>query len=239
IAASEHPGEPAADDPAALVAPTGAGRIDGRSAGARFAARHGYSLAQAERYSMLELPVGPRLLDRLHTQAAAVAGDAYRLIGWTDRTPDEWVDGIAALLTRMSTDAPLGELDIREEPWDAARLRVYEAQRAAGGFAVHMVAAQHVETGELAGFTAVECPLDKPEVVEQGDTIVLRAHRGHRLGLLLKAEMLRRLTVERPEARRVHTWNAEENDHMLGINVALGFRPRGVVGVWQKTVSPG
>jgi GNAT superfamily N-acetyltransferase len=35
-------------------------------------------------------------------------------------------------------------------------------------------------------------------------------------------------------ARRIHTWNAEENAHMLAINVALGFRAVGVTGMWQK-----
>ena len=52
--------------------------------------------------------------------------------------------------------------------------------------------------------------------------------------MLVKAGLLLRLAEARPEARRVHTWNAEENAFMLAINVALGFRPAGVSGEWQK-----
>ena len=36
-----------------------------------------------------------------------------------------------------------------------------------------------------------------------------------------------------PTVRRVHTWNAAENDHMLAINAALGFREAGSQGGWQ------
>lgn len=36
-----------------------------------------------------------------------------------------------------------------------------------------------------------------------------------------------------PEVGRIGTWNAEENEHMLAINTALGFRPAGGAGEWQ------
>ena len=62
-------------------------------------------------------------------------------------------------------------------------------------------------------------------------------HRGRRLGMLVKAANLRRLTGELPAVRRVDTWNAEENAWMLAINVALGFRPSGGAGEWQLALS--
>ena len=31
----------------------------------------------------------------------------------------------------------------------------------------------------------------------------------------------------------MHTWNAQENAHMLAINVALGFAPASVDAEWQ------
>ena len=70
-------------------------------------------------------------------------------------------------------------------------------------------------------------------MVHQGDTLVVPEHRGRRLGMLVKAANLRRLVDELPETQRVDTWNAEENRWMLGINVALGFRPSGGSGEWQ------
>ena len=36
---------------------------------------------------------------------------------------------------------------------------------------------------------------------------------------------------------RVITFNAAENDHMLAINIALGFRPAGYDGEWQRVAA--
>ncbi|NTW42602.1 MAG: GNAT family N-acetyltransferase, partial [Cellulomonadaceae bacterium] len=230
IAATDHAGEPPADDPHALTPPTGSGRIRSVDPGAMFALHRGFRLEQAERYSVLPFPVAPALVARLHDDAAARAGDDYRLIAWSDRVPDEWVDQLAALYTRMSTDAPQADLRMDEDPWDAARVRTAEQSVADAGHGYATVAAVHVPSGTLAAFTSVEHPSDVPEALYQEDTLVLGAHRGRRLGMLVKTAMLRRLAATRPDARRVHTWNAEENDHMLAINVALGFAPMGVCG---------
>jgi hypothetical protein len=50
----------------------------------------------------------------------------------------------------------------------------------------------------------------------------------------VKAAMLRQLPEVRPQAARLHTWNAGENSYMLNINVALGFTKRGIESAWQK-----
>ncbi|MDT0164584.1 GNAT family N-acetyltransferase [Actinotalea sp. AC32] len=239
VVESEHGGEPAPGADGVLEPPTGSGRILAADPAAHLAASHGYALEQAARYSVLELPVDPDHLARLRADAAEHAGHDYRLVSWQSRTPDEWVDALALLETRMSTDAPSGGLDMTEDPWDADRVRTYESDIVAAGHGYLLVAAEHVPSGELAAFTMVEWPLDEPEVVFQEDTLVLREHRGRRLGMLVKADLLQRLRDVRPEARRVHTWNAEENAFMLGINVALGFRPRGVAGEWQRKVAAG
>lgn len=63
---------------------------------------------------------------------------------------------------------------------------------------------------------------------------VLRDHRGHRLGQLVKAVNLRALRAELPEVERVVTWNAEQNAAMLRVNRALGPRTVGVATDWQK-----
>jgi hypothetical protein len=71
---------------------------------------------------------------------------------------------------------------------------------------------------------------------EQDDTLVAKPHRGHGLGILVKLANLRRLQKEYPEVERVMTFNAEENEHMLSINVQLGFKPAGYDGEWQKRI---
>ena len=64
----------------------------------------------------------------------------------------------------------------------------------------------------------------RPTIAAQEDTSVLRAHRGHRLGLRMKLAMLDWLREERPDVDAVDTWNAPDNAPMIAINEALGCR---------------
>ncbi len=59
------------------------------------------------------------------------------------------------------------------------------------------------------------------------------AHRGHRLGLLLKVANLRFLQQHEPAVTKVYTWNADSNAPMLQVNVAMGFRPVRQWGEWE------
>jgi RimJ/RimL family protein N-acetyltransferase len=97
-----------------------------------------------------------------------------------------------------------------------------------------VTAVEHLPTGRLAGFTALEHSTRSTAHAQQGDTIVDPGHRGRRLGMLLKVANLRALADRRPGTRRIHTWNAEENAYMLAIHVALGFRPDGLAATWQR-----
>jgi hypothetical protein len=58
----------------------------------------------------------------------------------------------------------------------------------------------------------------------QWGTLVHREHRGHRLGMAVKVENLRRLQADHPERRRVVTGNDDTNSWMVSINEDLGFR---------------
>src|SRR5690606_2619414 len=219
--------------PDALAPPTGDGRVPASAPGTRFALARGCRLEQAERHSVLEVPVDPDLLDRLGDEAAERAGTDYELVAWSDRVPDEWVEEFCVLQTAMSTDAPTAGLTTAEEVWTPERVRSVESAIADNGMSTMTVAALHRPSGQLAGYTELSFVDHKPQACFQENTIVRSEHRGHRLGMLLKVANLRRLATERPQVRRVHTWNAEENDHMLSINVALGFRPAGGGAGWE------
>ncbi len=195
--------------------------------------RRGWTLGQVERRSVLPLPWPDGIVDRLADEARAAAGDEYRLVPWGTDAPDAWVEQYAYVLSRMSTDAPVGGMEWGEQAWDAARVRTMEERARAGGYRLLVLAAEHVPTRTLAAFTQLWVPSHTDDVVHQGDTLVVPEHRGRRLGMLVKAANLRRLVDELPGTQRVDTWNAEENGWMLGINVALGFRPAGGAGQWQ------
>ncbi|GAB2461094.1 GNAT family N-acetyltransferase [Xylanimonas ulmi] len=221
-------------------APTGAGAAPLAAPGVRFALAHGFDLVQVDRRSTLALPLAPDARAAVEALAADAASHAagYRLHTWHGEIPERWLDGFALLETRMSTDAPMGGLDLREDVWDAGRVLRMQRDRAAMGHDFVITAAEHVATGELAAMTMLDWSRSRADFAMQWDTIVLRPHRGHRLGMLVKCANLRRLAELCPAVRRVHTWNAEENGPMLAINVALGFRPAGGAAVLQKVAAP-
>jgi GNAT superfamily N-acetyltransferase len=94
-------------------------------------------------------------------------------------------------------------------------------------------AAEHVVDGRLVGFTQLAVPPEAFAPADQLDTLVLREHRGHALGMLLKLENLAALQATHPGRPSVTTWNADENRHMLSVNEELGFVPMGYDGAWK------
>ncbi|WEO75927.1 GNAT family N-acetyltransferase [Cryobacterium sp. SO2] len=217
-----------------LAAPTGFGSVPAANPEVRFLLRHGYSLEQVERGSILVLPVDSAVLARRLAEAAARAGGDYAVLTWAGRTPTRWLEDIALLYTRMSTDAPTAGLAEPEDVWTVERL-VAEQEASATGPRVALVsAALHRPSGRLAAFTELSVPSEPGRAVEQDDTLVLREHRGHRLGMLVKVANLQQLQLQFPEQSAVTTFNAEENRYMLDVNEALGFVPMGYEGAWRK-----
>jgi len=136
----------------------------------------------------------------------------------------------------MSTDAPLGELQTEEEQWDADRvLEQLSVIRAQGRRRVETVAVERA-TGRLVAFTDLAVSAHTPVLAYQWETLVLKEHRGRRLGQLVKAANLRALLRELPDVRRVTTWNAEGNAPMLAVNRAMGFVTIGRWTEWQKVL---
>jgi GNAT superfamily N-acetyltransferase len=220
--------------PEVLVPPTGYGRVRVTDPGARFLMSRGMTLEQVSRGSVLRLPVVKEDLARHRARAELVAGPEYRVVSWAGPTPEDRRDDLAELYTRMSTAEPLAGLAIIEARWDEERVVEEEAAMLGGGRTLLTAAAEHVPSGRLVAFTRVSVPADRTRPTEQEETLVLDEHRGHRLGMLLKAANLQYLAEEAPETPLVFTFNAEENRHMLRVNEALGFTPIGYEGSWKK-----
>jgi GNAT superfamily N-acetyltransferase len=172
-------------------------------------------------------------LDRQSLEQLAVPAAGYRLVTWGSRCPDDLVDAAAAGQEAMN-DRPLGESDHEDQRWDAARIRRREAKHTAGGFDQLTVAAVHEATGAVAGLTEIVVPAD-PVAVWQENTAVVKAHRGHGLGIAIKAANLLRLLDAYPQTEWVVTWNAAENTFMRDVNTRLGFVP---VDDWQEFELP-
>lgn len=218
-----------------LVPKTGCGRVS-RSAHARMLADHGFTLEQVERNSAFDLhgPLAP--IERMLADALVVAGDEYRLVEWTVPTPPELRSGYAWALSRMSTDAPSADLEVDEEIWNADRVARRDARFVEGGQTVSVCAVQHLPTGTLAAFNELVIGADLSGATHQYCTLVLKEHRGHRLGQIVKCANILRWRGIAPASPRITTFNAEENRPMLNINEAMGFRPASYAGAWQKRI---
>jgi GNAT superfamily N-acetyltransferase len=233
---------PSPDRPV-LVPPAGAGSYPADDAAAVLALGAGFELVQVDRQSVLHLASmrsrrsGAGDLERKEAEARAVGSGQYELVAWLDRCPEDLVEDYALLRRRMSTDPPLGGFTQEEELWDAGRIRRAEERALAGGASSLVCAVRHRSSGQLVGHTILERFDSKPAVVYQEDTLVLEEHRGHRLGMWLKAANLGRVLDAWPSAERIYTWNAEENSFMLNVNIALGFRPAGRTAGWQKVLA--
>jgi GNAT superfamily N-acetyltransferase len=193
------------------------------SAGDSFARHAGFKPGIVEARRVLVLDSVPRgRIASIRADAARAAG-GYSLVSWTGPAPDEYLGHVAAVFEAMN-DAPRSE-GFEERRWDARRLRErVETRVALTGARRCTVAARHDATGEIAAITQVHINPEYPEWAHQGLTAVTRPHRGHRLGLLVKAEMLRWLAETEPKLERVETGNADSNRHMIAINEALGYQ---------------
>lgn len=157
---------------------------------------------------------------------------------WRDHAPEEALDALAGLESRLLLDAPTGELVVEPERYDAQRLRDMEATRRAKGDRRFSTAVRHVASGQVVAHTMIA--LDDGDDVHawQQIAIVDPADRGHRLGLLVKAANLTQLLRRVPRMRFIDTFNAAANARMIEVNERLGFRPVDQWDTWQIPVQP-
>lgn len=210
-----HPLDPAASDPAG-----------------QFAVASGAVPALVETNRWLDIgSVDPAVLARLDAQARAKS-QGYSLVQWVGGTPQRWLNDVVYLTERMSTDAPLDDLQWEAEVYDAARMQARDASCLARGR--HMVTTAAADSaGRLVAFTQIVGFATSSWFAEQWNTIVAPEHRGHRLGTLIKVANLRYARALRSELRVIDTCNADSNPYMVAINEAMGFRPRHRTAEWQ------
>jgi RimJ/RimL family protein N-acetyltransferase len=178
------------------------------------------SVAVCRRQHLHELE--PGLADELYAEALPHAA-GYELVRVPGRMPEDLLTPFLEAAAAIN-DAPRDALEFEDEVFSPERNREFEDAQEAGRFRLYRILARVVGSDELAGVTSVSVDGETSTHGHQLDTSVVRSHRGHRLGLLLKADMMRWLAGEEPGLRYLDTFNAESNDHMVGVNERLGYR---------------
>ena len=184
------------------------------------------------------LPMKLNQLDLSEVDRAKVAewakidAPGYRLERADNVVPQRLVKAYLDAANAMN-DMPKGELRFADQRFTEEQLRDRESWLKQSGMQWWLIVAVDEATGEGAGFTEVQHDERQGHVIWQGGTGVARPHRGHKLGLWMKAVMLERILRELPDAKFVRTGNANVNEHMLAINTQLGFRHAWSNTLWQ------
>jgi RimJ/RimL family protein N-acetyltransferase len=158
--------------------------------------------------------------------------DRYDLVAVTGHYPVDQYAAIAEVEAVMNTQ-PHDDLDVEDEVVDAAWVAAREAAYDPTIEQRWTLFARERSSGRFVGFTQVFFYDDWPGMVNQGNTGVHPDHRGHGLGLWLKAAMLQRTFSDEPGSRRMRTTNAYSNAPMLRINDELGYRVTATQTAWQ------
>lgn len=204
------------------------------SPGATFAAAAGFRPALLDTQRRLDVAeTDVPHLDSIYADALAHSA-GYSILSWAGATPAAHQDAVAALESRMTTDAPMDDLAWEQEVYDVERLQARDAMMSARRNRSYTTAARHDGTDRVVGTTSLIVVDGVDDAADQWQTIVEPEHRGHRLGLLIKIANLRFLLRHEPAVRVVDTWNADSNAPMLAVNVALGFRPVRRWAEWER-----
>ncbi|GAA2169233.1 GNAT family N-acetyltransferase [Pedococcus bigeumensis] len=201
---------------------------------ARFAERHGFTYANTEIRRILDVPLDPERLSALAADAAE-HHEGYRIEFHRAPLPDELQASYCECWNQLAVDAPTGEIDFEEEALSPETYREELGRlQAQGRTMLHTVAID--PSGEVVAYNDLVVSADDPDEVMQWGTLVRKDHRGHRLGMAVKVRGLQGLAEVAPETKRVQTCNAEQNAHMVGVNVELGFRRVEAVLSYQRHV---
>ncbi len=200
----------------------------------RFAARHGFSLANVEVRRELPLPVSQQQLTDW-AQQAAPHHQGYRIETFVDDLPEELVESFCYLSNQLVLDAPTGEIDFEADSMTPEAFRIRQAKIKEQGRTMYETLAID-DKGEAVAQSTLAVPADVPSKVYQWGTLVRKDHRGHRLGLAIKVRNLRAVQDAFPDRTKVVTTNSEDNDNMVAINVLMGFAPVEILTEFQKKI---
>jgi GNAT superfamily N-acetyltransferase len=192
---------------------------------ARDEAGYRYLIDRAHRPGATSIRSRCRIAGRPAASEAWTPADGYSLVRWRDAVPEEIIEDVAALQSRLMLDAPTGDLVVERQRYDAGRLRRQEATQLGRGYRWYSTAARHDATGQIVARTKLAFETEDDTHARQRITIVEPAHRGRRLGLIVKSANHAYTLAHEPALRVIDAWNAQDNTHMRAVNAQLGFEP--------------
>lgn len=228
-------GESPIPAPEWIGAADGSGALPASHRQARFAQHAGYELQTVSGFALLSVPLAPPWVEQLETALKAVpVADRYRLFTWEGSAPEHILEPLARLHARLPGESFMQPAGPDPDPWDAQRVRRTEELRQRDGDRSLMAVIQDVDSGELVGMTELILAPHRPTLALQDETLVVREHRGHRLGMRLKLANLAQLKELAPEVTTVYSWIHPGNFRMNWVNAQLGFREAGQSAVWLR-----
>ena len=201
----------------------------------RFAERHGFRVASTEVTRRLALPIDESVLQAWADEAAPHHRD-YRIETYND-IPDDLLPSVCYVVNQLALEAPTGDIDFEAQQMTPEMHRqAHERDKRSGTTTIATLAIDGA--GQAVAVTTLSVDAGGGDRVHQQETIVHRDHRGHRLGLAVKAANLRALQQAFPERTAVYTSNHEDNAQMVAINERMGFHPLELNVGFMRNLSP-
>lgn len=218
-----------------IDAADGSGKLPASHRQTRFAEHAGYELQTVSSFALLDVPLPQERVESIERSLEEVPfTERYALHTWVDSAPEELLEPLARLHARLPSDSFVKPIVSDPDPWDAERVRRTERLREEDGDRSLMAVAEDRDNGELVGMTELILAQHRPTLALQDETLVIREHRGRRLGMRLKMTNLKQLTEVQPEVETVYSWTHTGNDRMNWVNAQLGFQDAGQSAVWLR-----
>lgn len=192
-----------------------------------WAKRLGYHPAQEYVTYVLDLST-TELQRQCEVRAAAAAqfqdckSSEYKIAVFHNDVPDDLLDAYTTLYCALNEEEPGGTVGDEKEFYTPDAIKDEMLSRRSRGeqnwYAIATCDGQAVAHSDVRRFS-------EDSVAHQLNTLVLREHRGNRLGLALKCAMIDHLTSTEPAIRSIQTDVNTANEAMMRVNTQLGFTP--------------
>ncbi len=189
----------------------------------QFAEKRGFTLANVEVRRSLDLPVEDALIQNWIDDAAPHHND-YQVQTFVNDVPDALLPSLVNVTNQLALDAPTGDLEFEAEAMSPQAFKARRAKLKEMGRTIYETVATAPD-GDVVAHSTLGVSADDPDNAFQWGTLVRRDHRGHRLGMAVKATNLRAMQAAHPALKRIITTNSEDNAPMVAINEAVGFKP--------------